>query len=75
MLTTIDIDADAALVLFELLASNKDLATQLKLNAPERNALWVLEAVLEKKLVAPLHADYTKKLADARLSLVERFGE
>ena len=75
MLTTIDIDADAALVLFELLASNKDLATQLKLKAPERNALWVLEAVLEKKLAAPLQAEYTKQLNDARLSLVERFGE
>lgn len=42
----IDIDNDTALVLLELLASREDLPAVLKLEAPERNALWFLEAAL-----------------------------
>jgi hypothetical protein len=43
MSTTITLDDDAALVLFEMLASDR-IETQLpNIEAPERNALWALE--------------------------------
>jgi len=71
---SIDLEPDEALVLFELLASRKDLAEQLKLEAPERNALWALEAALERKLVPPFQRDYEVQLSAARKSIVERLG-
>jgi hypothetical protein len=75
MSTTITLDDDAALVLFEMLASNR-IETQLpNLEASERNALWDLEGSLEKVLVQPFSPNYTQLLAQARESLVERFGK
>jgi hypothetical protein len=75
MSTTITLDDDAALVLFEMLAS-KRIETQLpNVEPPERNALWSLEGSLEKVLVQPFSPDYAQLLNKARESLVERYGE
>jgi len=74
MSVTVELDPDVALVLFEMLASRDDLAEELKLEAPERNSLWALEAALEKQLVGPLQADYAAQLNAARQSVVARMG-
>ena len=74
MNVSVELDHDVALVLFEVLASRKDLAEQLKLDSPERNSLWALEAALEKQLVATLQADYDAQLSAARQSVVDRLG-
>ena len=74
MSVSVELDPDVALVLFELLASHKDLAEQLALEAPERNSLWALEAALEKQFVEPLQADYAAQLSAARQSVVARLG-
>lgn len=72
----IDLDSDAALVLFELLVSREEqIVAALQLKAAERNALRCLEGTLEKTLVAPLSVDYVTLLTKARNSLVERLGE
>ncbi|HEY5756202.1 MAG TPA: hypothetical protein VIU34_10275 [Steroidobacter sp.] len=71
MSTTITLDDDVALVLFELLASER---LESGLEAPERNALSALEGYLEKTLVQPFSPEYSQLLEKARASLVERFG-
>jgi hypothetical protein len=71
MSTTITLDDDVALVLFELLASER---LESGLEAPERNALWALEGHLEKTLVEPFAPNYRELLDRARKSLVERGG-
>jgi hypothetical protein len=74
MSVSVELDPDVALVLFEMLASRGDLAVQLKLESPERNSLWALQAALEKELIAPLQADYAAQLSAARQSVVARLG-
>ena len=71
MSTTITLDDDVALVLFELLASKR---LESGLEAPERNVLWALEGNLEKILVQPLSPNYGQLLEEAKASVVERFG-
>jgi hypothetical protein len=68
----IELTEDVALVLFDALARAKreDDQRRLVLEHPaERNALWVLEAQLEKGLVAPFRADYRGALTAARARL------
>ena len=67
----ITLEEDEALVLFELLASRK---LEALVETPERNALWALEASLEKQLVEPFLADYSQVLEKARQSLLRRYG-
>lgn len=67
----IELADDEALVLFELLSSGK-LGNDVE--APERNALRVLESLLEKQLVAPFSKDYSELLEQARSSLLARYG-
>ncbi len=74
MTVRIELDPDEALVLFELLASHDDISERLSVEAAERNALWALEAALEKVLVAPLSSDYVVQLEMARASLVAKGG-
>lgn len=71
MSTTITLDDDVALVLFELLTSER---LESGLEASERNALWALEGYLEKTLVQPFSPNYGQLLEAAKASLVERFG-
>ncbi len=71
MSVQIELAEDEALVLFELLASGK-LADGFE--APERNALWALEAILEKQLATPFSENYASLLEQARSFLVARYG-
>jgi hypothetical protein len=71
MSTSIEIADDEALVLFELLAAGK--LTE-HVDVSERNALWALEAQLQKQLVAPFASDYAEQLQAAKASLVTRYG-
>ena len=74
---TIELSEDEALVLFDLLArhgeGDDDRLVRLK-HAAERNALWAVEAELERKLVAPLRPDYAELLATARARVEEQGG-
>jgi hypothetical protein len=72
----LNLDRAAALVLFELLSAREDeIVGALQLQAPERNAIWVAVAALERVLVEPLSPDYSKHLEAARKSLLEAGGE
>lgn len=71
MSVDIQLEDDEALILFELLASGK---LEGVVELPERNALWALEAVLQKTLLPPFNPDYSAILESARQSLLERFG-
>jgi len=73
----VELTEDVALVLFDALtrAKSEDDQRSLVLEHPaERNALWMLEAQLEKGLVAPLRADYRAALAAARARLEAACG-
>jgi hypothetical protein len=62
----LELSSDEALVLFELIARlNKrdDLSFD---DQAEQRVLWDIEAMLERELGAPLRADYSQLLADAR---------
>ena len=72
MSTSIELADDEALVLFELVASGK---LSEHVDVPERNALWALEALLQRQLVAPLSRNYSEQLAAARASLVTKYGD
>jgi len=72
MPTQVTLEEDEALVLFELLASGRLTDG---VDIPERNALWTLEAALQRQLAAPFSADYTAQLEQARTSLVARSGD
>jgi len=71
MTVQIELADDEALVLFELLTSG---TLEDQIEAPERNALWALQALLEKQLVAPFSDKYSTLLEQARSSLVARYG-
>ena len=75
MSITITLDDDVALVLFELLASERIESELPDLEAPERNAIWALLGYLERNLVEPFSPRYAQLLEEARASLVKRFGE
>ena len=74
MSVSLHLDSDAALVLFELLASRKDAIWTSGLNVAEIHALNLLEGALEKQLSAPFAPDYKVLLENAKRSLVERCG-
>lgn len=71
MSVTITLEQDEALVLLELLSSEK---LEASVDTPERNALWALEGLLEKQLAEPFSANYSELLQKARQSLIERYG-
>jgi hypothetical protein len=75
MSTTITLDDDVALVLFEMLESEQIEARLPNLEAPERNALWQVQASLEKVIVEPFSPNYDELLQKARASLLKRFGQ
>jgi hypothetical protein len=73
----IELTDDEALVLSALLAeygTRDDGRTLAIAHAAERNALWALEAALEKQLVAPLRSDYAELLLAARRRVEEQGG-
>jgi hypothetical protein len=75
MSTTITLDDDVALVLFEMLESEQIEANIPNLGAPERSALWQVQTSLEKVMVEPFSPNYEELLEKARASLLERFGQ
>ena len=72
MPTQVTLEDDEALVLFELIASGRLTGN---VEVPERNALWALEAVLQRQLTAPFSSDYAAQLEQARHSLIARYGD
>jgi hypothetical protein len=70
----ISLDCDAALVLFELLASRTKLSDSLSLADYDRTALDLVEASLERVLVEPFAPNYSELLMAARCRLTERYG-
>jgi hypothetical protein len=74
MSTTITLADDEAMVLFELLSSERIEKEIPRLEAPERHALSALSGLLEKALAQPFSSDHTQLLEKARASLVERLG-
>lgn len=71
---TIELDSEAALVLFDLLSDAKrsgDGGVSVRRPA-EQKALAALRSELEKVLVAPLERDYAKQLELARERLERR---
>ena len=72
MAVPISLDDDAALVLFDLLASGRlDLGS---LSLPERKAVSLLLGALETQLALPLTENYQQHLAVAGLALIGRYG-
>ena len=72
MAVPISLDDDAALVLFDLLASGRlDLGG---LSLPERQAVSLLLGALETQLALPLTENYQQHLAVAGLALIGRYG-
>lgn len=74
---TIDLDDDAALVLFELLngyAEHDDGRTVAVRHAAERNSLWSLVAALERSLGAQFEPDYAAQVERARERVETRAG-
>lgn len=75
---TLELTDDEALVLFDLLAdyATKDDGRNLPIkHAAERNALWALEASIERQLTVPFQADYGAALEAARLRVQEMSGD
>ncbi|MDX1489076.1 MAG: hypothetical protein R3268_12785 [Acidiferrobacterales bacterium] len=71
MSVTITLEQDEALVLLELLSSEK---LEASVDTAERNALWALEGALDKQLAEPFSPNYSELLQKARQSLLERYG-
>lgn len=71
MAVAITLEQDEALVLLELVTSEK---LEGSVDVAERNALWALEGRLEEQLVEPFSSEYPRLLEEARQSLIERFG-
>ena len=68
----VSLDHDAALVLFDLLASGRlDLGS---LGVAERKALTLLLGALETQLAGPLTQNYKQHLAIATLAVIGRYG-
>jgi hypothetical protein len=72
MAVSIQLDDDAALVLFDLLAAGRIGLEGLSL--PERKAVTLLLGALETQLAGPLTQNYQQHLAVAGLALISRYG-
>jgi hypothetical protein len=67
----LNLDRDAALVIFDLLASGR---LDKGLSVPERKAMSLLLGALETELAGPLTQNYNQHLAVAGLALISRYG-
>jgi hypothetical protein len=72
MAVSIQLDDEAALVLFDVLASGRLELDRLSL--PERKAVSLLLGGLETQLAGPLTQNYQQHLAVAGLALIGRYG-
>jgi len=62
----VELTEDEALVLFDYLARTNKSEHHEVVDQSEQRALWNLEAVLEKALVASIHPKYDELVASAR---------
>lgn len=69
---SISLDHDAALILFDVLASGRIDPQALSL--AERKALSLLLGALETQLAGPLTEHYKQHLAVASLAVISRYG-
>ena len=67
----LNLDDNAALILLDSLASKTVRSDEPAL----RNALWSLEAALERKLSMTFSTDYDAQLQRARRAIVEEIGD
>ena len=75
MTVTLELDHDAAIVIFELLSKNSESAgSSLALSPADECALDQLLCCLESKLVEPFASNYGEAVERARASLLKRFG-
>jgi hypothetical protein len=75
MSVTLDLDHDAAIVIFELLSKHHEgTGAPLVLSPADECAFDQLMGSLERTLVEPFSADYGETVERARASLLERFG-
>jgi hypothetical protein len=75
MTVTLELDQDAAIVIFELLSKHDENGgTSLALSRADECALTQLLGCLERRLAAPLSPDYGEAVERARASLLKRFG-
>ncbi len=75
MTVTLELDHDAAIVIFELLSKNSEGAgSSLALSPADECALDQLLGCLERKLVEPFASNYGETVERARASLLKRFG-
>ena len=72
--TQIQLDADAALVLFELLARSDETDRFEFEDAAETQAMVLLHGALERALVEPFHPDYKALVQAARARIRKRAG-
>ena len=63
---TLDLTSDEALVLYEWLTRFNQQDDTAFADQAEARVLFDLEAMLEKRLMAPLQSDYAQLLAQAR---------
>jgi hypothetical protein len=71
----LELDRDAAIVIFELLSRhNSEGGSSLGLSPSDECALDQLLGCLERKLIEPFSLDYGQVLEGARASLLKRFG-
>jgi hypothetical protein len=62
----VELTEDEALVLFDYLVRTNKSEQRESVDQAEQRALWNLEAVLEKTLVAPFDPKYSELVAAAR---------
>lgn len=75
MTVTLELDHDAAIVIFELLSRhNEGTSSSLALSPADECALDQLLGCLESKLVEPFASNYGELVERARASLLQRFG-
>jgi hypothetical protein len=75
MTVTLELDQDAAIVIFELLSKHDGGGgSSLALSPADEYALDQLLGCLERKLVEPLSSNYGETVERARASLLQRFG-
>lgn len=72
---TLTLEDDEALVLFDWLARADEPGVAGVAHPSDSHALNALECVLERTLTDPLRPDYEDKLAEARGSLMARYGD
>jgi hypothetical protein len=70
----IEIDGATALVLFEMLTRFENSEVLSLEDEAEEYALWALQALLERRLVAPLQPNYAEQLRAARADVRRRYG-